>query len=166
RDGSSMPNQTHIRCPAISDTCELSIEFDRLRFAGPDRDEELRFAFIQKQDHVTSVVADVAILRSEENEILIAGRSLGEDTTITKPIVLSDSPQLNGAITVRLSADLNACNYKIGIRGPTDTVFKTVGTGNMEADQTINGIRMETLNDLSDPGEFVGIESIELSTSP
>ncbi|MEM6474444.1 MAG: gamma-glutamyltransferase, partial [Planctomycetota bacterium] len=46
RDGSSMPNQTHIRCPAISDTCELSIEFDRLRFAGPDRDEELRFAFI------------------------------------------------------------------------------------------------------------------------
>ena len=165
RDAPQQPDRAYVQLPKIGDQVQATIELDGINFAGQSKNERLQFAFTQNDNEKPLIVASINLARNDENQIVIFGEALGAGATMIKPTIVSDSPQLKEAIGIRLSANLQSDVYRIQIRRPTESSFKTTGQGKMEASRVIHFGRLRAINDFSAAGEYLRIDSIELSAT-
>ena len=164
RDAPEMPDRSYVKFAESPGSARVTIGFDGISFAGKSRNEKLKFSLTVNDSEKPLIVAGLTLARNEDDAIVLYGESLGDGATSIEPITVSSSRRLKEAITVRLQVDQDTGTYKIGLRRPTEIEFRAIGTGKTDPSRDIGFVRMRAMNDFSATGEYVRIDSIELTT--
>lgn len=150
---------TQVDLPSLSPHLSVEIKFDSARFQGEDETESLQFSLGSADNRSDRELATLTFGRRGGNGIWVSGRTGGG--TID-PIRLSSSDDLSRPLVLRLHLDPTQQRFEIAARDADQDAFRRLGATSVTAGLEANYFRIGVQNDLSQEGEFVHIDRIEL----
>lgn len=138
----------------------VTMKIDGARFAGAQRNEQLRLGFTH-DDGKPQVTARMIFGRDESGNVVLRGEALGGGTNIPA-VVLANGGRLEAPVVLKLTLDVDSDTYEIASRPAHVTKFTTLGKGIVAPNRTARFLRLSVLNDFAAASEFVSLDRIHL----
>jgi gamma-glutamyltranspeptidase/glutathione hydrolase len=158
---------SRVPLPPKSSTWSAEIKIDSARFSGEVKNETLRFSFGQtavKSGDLDSdrTVAAMMFGRLDADGIVLQGQSGG--ATIG-PITITASNELTEPLILRLTVDTVQRQFMIASRPASVDRMTTHGTTTISSNGDINHFQLGIHHDLSQTGEYVDVDRVEVMAS-
>ncbi|MEM0925331.1 MAG: gamma-glutamyltransferase, partial [Planctomycetota bacterium] len=159
------PSRSSFKLPNSMESFEATVEFDGIRFDGPSKDEKLVVSFGPDKAEMQNAAVGIAVTRNTLDQIELQMLS-NAGSSESASALLSSTKSLTNTIAIRLTVDGRLGTYRVDLRQANDLDFERVGSGKVALGRSIRYVQLHAVNDLSDPGESVRIDSIDVSSVP
>ncbi len=158
---------THLPLPPSSAGWSAEIKIDSARFTGEEQNERLSFAFARTPQSTEGVelnrpIATMVIGRQDADKVVLHGHADGGSIG---PITLSNSNEIIRPMVLKLTLDPVHHQFSIASRDASDEGFKNHGTTDVGTNANANRFQLSVQNNLSNEGEFVDVDRIEVMAS-
>lgn len=155
------PRASRFALPVSIDDCSVEIKIDSASFSGDEKSEQVDFALFGGPD-ANQLVAQISFGRRGDDQILLSGRT---DRDMFDLVTLSVGNRLDQPMILKMTLNQKKQLVQFASRSAGSDTFIVHGTTQVRAEMNATQFELSVRNDLSDDGEFVNVDRIELISS-